>query len=199
LYGAFLSSSRFGLFPVFCSERKGRSSSRRLRSGSRSARKGSRDRNASQGLAACRLAALPGYMPAFRCGRPGLWLKQTDLIPVRGSSARRFGVSIIRSATVVRQRFFGMFWPLFLAGSERLRDNRRMTDAAHNQHSETRRPSDRDRIVTTGPSRAALGCTGPNGTAVVRKPPPAHRHVTCANGVYRAGCVGPNGAVGVRK
>jgi hypothetical protein len=46
-----------------------------------------------------------------------------------------------------------MFWPLFLAGSERLRNNRRMTDAAHNQHSETRRPSDRDRIVTTGPSR----------------------------------------------
>src|SRR5215831_14523642 len=57
------------------------------------------------------------------------------------------------SAVVVRQRFFGMFWPLFLAGSERLRDNRRMTDAAHNQHSETRRPSDRDRFVTTGPSR----------------------------------------------
>src|SRR5262249_28132300 len=28
-----------------------------------------------------------------------------------------------------------------------------MTDAAHNQHSETRRPSDRDRLVTTGPSR----------------------------------------------
>jgi hypothetical protein len=28
-----------------------------------------------------------------------------------------------------------------------------MTDAAHNQHSETRHPSDRDRIVTTGPSR----------------------------------------------
>jgi len=43
-----------------------------------------------------------------------------------------------------------------LAGSERLSgkwDNRRMTDAAHNQHSETRRPSDHDRIVTTGPSR----------------------------------------------
>src|SRR6516165_615644 len=56
--GLFLSNSRFGLFPVLCSERKGRSSSRRLRSGSRSARKGSRDRNASQGLAACRLAAL---------------------------------------------------------------------------------------------------------------------------------------------
>src|ERR1700756_5480857 len=56
--GLFLSSSRFGLFPVLCWERKGRSSSRRLRSGSRSARKGSRDRNASQGLAACRLAAL---------------------------------------------------------------------------------------------------------------------------------------------
>jgi adenylate cyclase len=33
------------------------------------------------------------------------------------------------SAIVVRQRFFGIFWPLFLAGSERLRDNRRMTDA----------------------------------------------------------------------
>jgi hypothetical protein len=43
------------------------------------------------------------------------------------------------------------------------------------------------------------GCTGLNGTAVVRKPPSVHRHVTCANGVYRAGCVGPNGAVGVRK
>jgi hypothetical protein len=28
-----------------------------------------------------------------------------------------------------------------------------MTDAAHNQHSEIRRPSDRNRIVTTGPSR----------------------------------------------
>ena len=40
--GLFLSSSRFGLFPVLCSERKGRSSSRRLRSGSRSARKGAR-------------------------------------------------------------------------------------------------------------------------------------------------------------
>ena len=42
------------------------------------------------------------------------------------SSAR---VSTTRSAIVVRQRFFGMFWPLFLAGSERLKDNRRMTDA----------------------------------------------------------------------
>ena len=30
-----------------------------------------------------------------------------------------------------------VFWPLFSAGSERLRDNRRMTDAAHSQHSET--------------------------------------------------------------
>ena len=46
-----------------------------------------------------------------------------------------------------------IFWPLFLADSERLRDNRRMTEAAHNQHSETRRPSDRDRIVRTGPIR----------------------------------------------
>jgi hypothetical protein len=43
------------------------------------------------------------------------------------------------------------------------------------------------------------GCTGPNGTAVVRKPPVVHKSVTCTNGVYRAGCVGPNGAVGVRK
>jgi hypothetical protein len=53
---------------------------------------------------------------------------------MKGSSA---SVSIIRSAIVVRQRFFGMFWPLLLAGSERLRNNRRMTDAAHNQRSET--------------------------------------------------------------
>ena len=55
-------------------------------------------------------------------------------------------------------QFFRIFWPLFLARLGRLRDNRRMTDAAHNQHSEnqhseTRCPSDRDRIVTTGPSR----------------------------------------------
>ena len=49
--------------------------------------------------------------------------------------------------------FSGYFGRSFWPGSERLRDNRRMTDAAHNQHSETRRPSDRDRIVTTGPSR----------------------------------------------
>jgi hypothetical protein len=49
--------------------------------------------------------------------------------------------------------FSGYFGRFFLAGPERLRDNRRMTDAAHNQHSETRRPSDRDRIVTTGPRR----------------------------------------------
>src|SRR6202011_2531801 len=53
--GLFLSSGVFGLLPVLCSEREGRSSSRRLRSGSRSARKGSRDRNASK---AWRLAAL---------------------------------------------------------------------------------------------------------------------------------------------
>jgi len=43
--------------------------------------------------------------------------------------------------------------PVRLEREERLRDNRRMTDAAHNQHSESRRPSDRDRIVTTGSSR----------------------------------------------
>src|SRR6202022_2775500 len=53
--GLFLSSGVFGLLPVLCSEREGRSSSRRLRSGSRSARKGSRDRNSSK---AWRLAAL---------------------------------------------------------------------------------------------------------------------------------------------
>ena len=47
----------------------------------------------------------------------------------------------------------GYFGRSFLAGSERLRDNRRMTDAANNRHSETRRPSNRDCIVTTGPSR----------------------------------------------
>ncbi len=45
------------------------------------------------------------------------------------------------------------------------------------------------------------GCTGPNGTAVVRKPPVyrAKPTVHCVNGVYRAGCVGPNGAAAVRK
>jgi hypothetical protein len=37
--------------------------------------------------------------------------------------------------------FSGYFGGSFLAGSE---PNRRMTDAAYNQHSETRRPSDRD-------------------------------------------------------
>jgi mono/diheme cytochrome c family protein len=43
---------------------------------------------------------------------PAAWLrpKQTDLVPDKGSSAR---VSTIRSAIVVRQRFFGIFWPLF--------------------------------------------------------------------------------------
>ena len=41
------------------------------------------------------------------------------------------------------------------------------------------------------------GCTGPNGTAVVRKAP-VRKPVTCANGVYRAGYVGPHGAAVVR-
>ena len=91
----------------------------------------------------------------FAFGRPGCALNRPTWSPIKGSSA---SVSTIRSAIVVRQRFFAIFWPLFVAGSGRLRDNRRMTDAAHNQHSEnqhseTRRPSDRDRIVTTGPSR----------------------------------------------
>jgi len=52
--------------------------------------------------------------------------RQTDLIPDKGSSAR---VSTIRSVIVVRQRFFGIFGPLF-GSSERLSDNRRMTNAA---------------------------------------------------------------------
>src|SRR5215831_20137903 len=47
LYGSFCVKWFFGLLPVPCLERKGRSSSRRLRSGSRRARRGSRDRNAS--------------------------------------------------------------------------------------------------------------------------------------------------------
>ena len=74
-----------------------------------------------------------------------------DLIPDKGQFRLAFPPA--GSGIVVRQRFFGIFWPLFLAGYGRLRDHRRIRDAAHNQHSETRRPSDRDRIVTTGPSR----------------------------------------------
>ena len=41
------------------------------------------------------------------------WLKQTDLIPDKGQF--RSGFHHPRSAIVVRQRFFGIFWPLFLA------------------------------------------------------------------------------------
>ena len=59
-------------------------------------------------------------------GPPGCGLSRPTWSLVKGSSAR---VSPIRLAIVVRRRFFGIFWPLFLAGSERLRDNRRMTDA----------------------------------------------------------------------
>jgi hypothetical protein len=49
------------------------------------------------------------------------------------------------------------------------------------------------------------GCTGPNGTAVVRKPtaayraPAYHAPVNCASGPNRAGCAGPNGAAVVRR
>lgn len=42
------------------------------------------------------------------------------------------------------------------------------------------------------------GCTGPNGTAVVRRPPVSSGHA-CAAGPYRAGCAGPNGATVVRR
>jgi hypothetical protein len=43
------------------------------------------------------------------------------------------------------------------------------------------------------------GCTGPNGTAVVRKQPYHRGTVNCASGPYRAGCAGPNGAAIVRR
>src|SRR5215471_5950291 len=67
-----------------------------------------------------------------RFGRPGCAQDRPTCSPIKGSSAC---VSTIRSAIVVRQRFFGIFGPLFMADSERLRDNRRMTETtAHNQH-----------------------------------------------------------------
>ena len=46
------------------------------------------------------------------------------------------------------------------------------------------------------------GCTGPNGTAVVKKQPYNTYHrgtVNCASGPNRAGCARPNGAAVVRK
>jgi hypothetical protein len=46
------------------------------------------------------------------------------------------------------------------------------------------------------------GCTGSNGTAVVRKTSPTYRtnsRVHCVNSGYRAGCAGSNGAAAVRK
>jgi len=54
-----------------------------------------------------------------------------------------------------------ILWPLILGSapapgaSPHWYSARSRTDAAHNQHSETRRPSDRDRIVTTGRSRSS--------------------------------------------
>jgi len=56
------------------------------------------------------------------------WLRprQTDLILDKGQFRSRLHHPF--PGIVVRQRFFGIFWPLFLAGSERLRDNRRMTE-----------------------------------------------------------------------
>jgi hypothetical protein len=47
-----------------------------------------------------------------------------------------------------------------------------MADAAHNQHSETRRPSDRDRIVTTGLPGASPAVTGANPIEDVGFTPP---------------------------
>ena len=96
-------------------------------------------------------------------------------------------VSTIRSAIVVRQRFFGIFWPLFLAGSERLRDNRLMTDAAHHQHSESRRPSDRDRIVTTGPSRFHPPSLDQSASAIT----PWHLYGSGRTAVPHGRCCGP--------
>jgi hypothetical protein len=52
-------------------------------------------------------------------------------------------------------------------------------------------------VCANGVYRA--GCTGPNGTAVVRKHPYHRGTVNCASGPYRAGCAGPNGAAVVRK
>ena len=46
----------------------------------------------------------------FAFGRPGCALNRPTWSPIKGSSA---SVSTIRSAIVVRQRFFGIFWPLF--------------------------------------------------------------------------------------
>ena len=43
-------------------------------------------------------------------GRPGCALNRPTWSPIKGSSA---SVSTIRSAIVVRQRFFGIFWPVF--------------------------------------------------------------------------------------
>jgi hypothetical protein len=46
------------------------------------------------------------------------------------------------------------------------------------------------------------GCTGQNGTAVIRKTSPTYRtngQAHCANGAYRAGCAGPNGVAAIRK
>jgi hypothetical protein len=52
-------------------------------------------------------------------------------------------------------------------------------------------------VCANGVYRA--GCTGPNGTAVVRKHPYHRGTVNCASGPYRAGCAGPNGAAVVRR
>ena len=57
------------------------------------------------------ISCVPAPAIAEVCfGRPGCALNRPTWSPIKGSSA---SVSTIRSAIVVRQRFFGIFWPLF--------------------------------------------------------------------------------------
>jgi len=93
--------------------------------------------------------ASPAKLTASAWSRP----RETTCSPVKGSSASVSPnpLSYCCPATIFRDILAALFWPA--PSGYRERDNRRMTDAAHNQHSETRRPSDHDRIVTTGPSR----------------------------------------------
>jgi hypothetical protein len=69
----------------------------------------------------------------------GGFLKQPDLIPDKGQFRSRFHhrLSYGCPATIFRDILAALF------GRLRAVKGHRMTDAAHNQHSETRRPSDR--------------------------------------------------------